>query len=89
MYTFIHLYLHTYTHITYAYASYAYDMRRALPRSRLRSRLRLDGAAWSGDSCGSRSGSCRCAIVSVPWCLGRLSLFSTCLNVFDKQTTPG
>ena len=26
------------------------------------------------------SGSCRCAIIGVPWCLGRLSLFGTCLN---------
>ena len=36
------------------------------------------------------SGSCRCAIIGVPWCLRRLNLFSTCLNnVLDKQITPG
>ena len=29
------------------------------------------------------SGSCRCAIIGVPWCLRRLSLFSTCQ---DKET---
>ena len=33
-----------------------------------------------------QSGSCRCAIIGVPWCLRRLSLFTTCLsNIFDKQ----
>ena len=35
------------------------------------------------------SGSCRCAIIVVPWYLRRLSLFSTCQNrVFDKQILP-
>ena len=26
---------------------------------------------------GMKSGSCRCAVIGVPWCLRRLSLFST------------
>ena len=31
------------------------------------------------------SGSRRCAIIGVTWCLRRLSLFSTCLNTFSTN----
>ena len=38
--------------------------------------------------CISSSASCRCAIIVVPWCLRRLSLFSICINMlFDKHIT--
>ena len=37
-----------------------------------------------------KSGSCRCAIIGVPWCLRRLSLFSTFQeHVFDKHISGG
>ena len=34
------------------------------------------------------SGSCRCAIIGVPWCLRRLSLFSTFLHMFLTNRSP-
>ena len=44
------------------------------------------GVPSSGE--GERSGSCRCAIIGVPWCLRRLSLLSTCLNMSPINTPP-
>ena len=35
-----------------------------------------------------RSGSCRCAMIGVPWCLRRLSLFSTFPNMFLTNKSP-
>ena len=34
------------------------------------------------------SGNCRCAITSVPWCLRRLSLFSTGVSKGLKAKSP-
>ena len=34
------------------------------------------------------SGSCRCAIIGVPWCLRRLRLFSTLWNMLLTNTSP-
>ena len=35
-----------------------------------------------------KSGNCRCALIGVPWCLRRLSLFSPCLNMSLTNTSP-
>ena len=34
------------------------------------------------------SGSCRCAIIGVPWCLRRLSLFSTFISILMTNNSP-
>ena len=34
------------------------------------------------------SGSCRCVIIGVPWCLRRLSPFSTFMNMFLTNKSP-
>ena len=44
-----------------------------------------------GEHCGlpgNASGSCRCAIIVVPWCLRSLSLSSMFLNMFLTKTSP-
>ena len=49
----------------------------------LRSTVRSHPASFSAPR---RAGSCRCAIIRVPWCLRRLSTFLNCFErVFGKQ----